>query len=344
MPAQRVSQIPSGRQSTITDHAHLTEMQHVREARMLCKKIVNFFMLLSHTHETGARKMSITQDLLSLVTGLAHYLKILIRIALTGSLKLEREYDDRQAIGIFLSRLDRLARDPEANKISTTIIALARNGAPHSEVPRRQNSGQSATSGEDGPNASLGAARPAYGYKSLARAVGTLIGQGQATTDLCEGCRLTVEEECARLGTSIRWHLPCLRCATCQKLASRDPSADEISLADFVWASDGTESGRRTTYCRSCAPTPSQASEGIRDGFEYVTRLEQYAFLLCVALNKLFGRLKQKGVVPATQRESRACSPSPDRGTDNATFLQPPRTRIRAGSPTSTGIRTTSSA
>ncbi|KWU43106.1 LIM domain-containing protein [Rhodotorula sp. JG-1b] len=292
-------------------NAGAKEMQHVREARMLCKKIVNFFMLLSHTHETGARKMSITQDLLSLVTGLAHYLKILIRIALTGSLKLEREYDDRQAINVFLGRLDRLARDPEANKISTTVLALARNGTAHSDPPRRQDSGQSAQStSEDG--SADGHVRPAYGYKSLARAVGTLIGQGEATTDLCEGCRLTVEEECARVGTSIRWHMPCLRCQTCQKLASRDPSQDEVALADFVWAEEEPDTGRRKTYCRSCAPDTTNGTS--LDGFEYVTRLEQYAFLLCVALNKLFGRLKQRGVVPVSLRTSRSAEDDESRG------------------------------
>ena len=67
-----------------------TGMAHVREARMLCRKTVELFTLLSHTQETGARRMGMTQGLLALVTGLAHYLKILIRIALTGALKLER--------------------------------------------------------------------------------------------------------------------------------------------------------------------------------------------------------------------------------------------------------------
>ncbi|KPV75517.1 uncharacterized protein RHOBADRAFT_36373 [Rhodotorula graminis WP1] len=227
------------------------EMSHVREARMLCKKVVNFFMLLSHTHETGARKMSITQELLSLVTGLAHYLKILIRIALTGSLKLEREHGNGQAIGLFLGRLDRLARDPEANKISATVAAL-----------------------------------------------------GEATTDLCEGCRLTVEEECARLGTSVRWHLPCLRCPHCHRCASKDEVVpdphDEVSVADFVWVDGAGDEALGAAFCRECA---SRERGGSLEGtagpgqFAYVTRLEQYAFLLCVALNKLFGRLKQRGVV-----------------------------------------------
>ena len=53
---------------------------------MLCKKIINFFSLLSRTQEM--KRLGITQELLSLVTGLAHYLKILIRVALTTALRL----------------------------------------------------------------------------------------------------------------------------------------------------------------------------------------------------------------------------------------------------------------
>ncbi|BGO94074.1 hypothetical protein NBRC10512_003707 [Rhodotorula toruloides] len=299
------------------------ELQHVREARMLCKKVVNFFMLLSHTHETGARKMSITQDLLSLVTGLAHYLKILIRIALAGSLKLEREHGNVQAIGLFLGRLDRLARDPEANKISATMLALARKGGARnassaraglgpatSTAPNRKDSDRSAesASGDEANGGSHVApvlARPTYGYKSLARAIGTLVGQGEATTDLCEGCRLTIEEECVRHGTSIRWHLPCLRCAQCHRLATKDDSTANASallpLADFVWVPAGGEGGQGSTVCKECARRERGGSlEGTVDGFAHVTRLEQYAFLLCVALNKLYGRLKQRGVVPGT--------------------------------------------
>ncbi|BGP16088.1 Rho-type GTPase activating protein Rga1 [Rhodosporidiobolus nylandii] len=334
------------------------EMSHVREARMLCKKVVNFFMLLSHTHETGARKMSITQELLSLVTGLAHYLKILIRIALSGALKLEREHGNAAAIGLFLGRLDRLARDPDANRISTTAAALTRGqGQPSSSghtagddlaPPSRKNSGQSASSSGDPSSPSDALCPPSssatptatptrqpYGYKSLTRAVGTLVGQGEATTDLCEGCRLTVEEECARLGTSVRWHLACLKCLHCRRCAAKDPpprdsddAAKEVWVKEFVWAPEASSSseddddaplavvkatggaaaragrtgvGAGTPFCEECAKRERGGSlEGTQGGFEYVTRLEQYAFLLCVALNKLFGRLKQRGVVPGS--------------------------------------------
>lgn len=71
---------------------------HERESKLLCKKIINFFSLLSQTQETGFRKMGITEELLSLVTGLAHYLKVLIRISLTSALQLVREQDRRGCV------------------------------------------------------------------------------------------------------------------------------------------------------------------------------------------------------------------------------------------------------
>lgn len=253
--------------------------------------MVNFFSLLSHTQETGARKMSITQELLSLVTGLAHYLKILIRIALTAALKLERDHGNLTAIGYFLSRLDRLARDPEASKFASLVTAGPSSDGEVVAWPR------------------------VYGYKGLTRAVGTLVGQGEATTDLCEGCKLTVEEECARFGTSLRWHLPCLRCVACHKTARKERELElpiEVGEAPTAYYKDfriepitamddgrgGTKLRGGSTFCSSCTP------EGTRDGCEYVTRLEQYAFLLCVALNKLYALLKQRGAVPSSPGQS----------------------------------------
>lgn len=59
---------------------------------MLCKKIINFFSLLSRTGDMEMKKLGITQELLSLVTGLAHYLRILISLALTSALRLVRNF------------------------------------------------------------------------------------------------------------------------------------------------------------------------------------------------------------------------------------------------------------
>ncbi|MBW0502961.1 hypothetical protein O181_042676 [Austropuccinia psidii MF-1] len=288
------------------------EISHVREARLLCKKIVNFFSLLSHTHETGARKMSITQELLSLVTGLAHYLKILIRIALTSALKLERDHFDRTGIQQFLNRLDRLARDPDASKATPPQKLIQ---------PTTSASSSQGPSNTQNSNSSLVNGKPkTYGYKSLTRAVGTLVGKGEATTDLCEGCKQTIEEECVRIGTSARWHTTCLRCSNCNRSPAKNDKIIESShpidnstfnhstslqvnrfKLDLSTQREGTRLKTLHIYCEECARN-LESSSGItfKDGFESVTRLEQYAFLLCVALNKLYSLLKQRGVLPAS--------------------------------------------
>ncbi|TGZ77387.1 RhoGAP-domain-containing protein [Ascodesmis nigricans] len=79
-----------------------------RESKLLCKKIVAFFHLLSKSQEGGVRRVGVTQELLSLVTGLAHYLKLLIRISLQGALKLERDFKDGEALPKFLQELSSL--------------------------------------------------------------------------------------------------------------------------------------------------------------------------------------------------------------------------------------------
>ena len=49
-----------------------------------------------------------TQELLALVTRIVHYLKILIRIVLTGALKLEKEQSVREAMPSFFDKLQDL--------------------------------------------------------------------------------------------------------------------------------------------------------------------------------------------------------------------------------------------
>ncbi|KAF8467714.1 hypothetical protein BDZ91DRAFT_813281 [Kalaharituber pfeilii] len=91
-------------------------LSYAREAKLLCKKIVAFFTLLSKNQETGVRKLGVTQELLSLVTGLAHYLKLLIRISLQGALRLEREHHNTTALGQFLKELTDLESSKEAKQ------------------------------------------------------------------------------------------------------------------------------------------------------------------------------------------------------------------------------------
>ncbi|KAF2400510.1 RhoGAP-domain-containing protein [Trichodelitschia bisporula] len=85
-------------------------LAYSREAKLLCKKVVAFFALLAASSESGSQRLGVTQDLLGLVTGLAHYLKLLIRICLQGALRLERETGSTEGLNQFLKRIDTLEK------------------------------------------------------------------------------------------------------------------------------------------------------------------------------------------------------------------------------------------
>ncbi|KAG0089239.1 hypothetical protein BGZ93_000421 [Podila epicladia] len=212
-----------------------SDMAHGREAKMLCKKIVNFFSLLSHTQESGVRRLGMTQELLSLVTGLAHYLKILIRIALTCALKLERQYNSTSVIARFLNKLMELAnRDKYLNDL--------------------------------------------HGKSSM---------DAEVTSDLCLACRVTIEDECYTFNHHHRWHPKCLICSGCAK-----PQASVYYDASF-------DASRGSVLCQQCRTPESQT------GFSHVTKLEQYTFLLRVALIRLENLLHLKGDESQTEGDPR---------------------------------------
>jgi len=303
-------------------------MSHVREARMLCRKTVDLFTLLSHTQETGARRMGMTQELLALVTGLAHYLKILIRIALTGALKLERDYDAHEPMTSFLDKLHMLAIQG-ANPSAKRMIKGS-NG----ETLASSRSSNISTEGVT------------YGFRSLAPEFAgespfmaaprdpslASVPTVNPPSDLCVKCNQTVEEDCVRLGTYQRWHSSCIQCVTCGKVSavplskdtnsprpddrdrererdrekegsSSKPSTQRRPPANVTFFVYETDSVKDTT---AFGPVPNviccvdHAHNGCRGGFQSVSRLEQYAFLLNVALRRLYTLLKKRGVVPAS--------------------------------------------
>ncbi|KAA8894128.1 hypothetical protein FN846DRAFT_786943 [Sphaerosporella brunnea] len=211
-------------------------LSYTREAKLLCKKIVAFFSLLSKTQETGVKKLGVTQELLSLVTGLAHYLKLLIRISLQGALRLERDHDNAEALELFLEELSNLEAARDAKQSLETTQGLSQNLA-------------------------------------------------DSHSDLCAKCRLTIEDECITFEEN-RWHLHCLMCSSCNRELKG-------SLADAMWAPQ--ERGR--VVCRNCAST---GHPDAKDGFQHISRLKQYIFLLRVALARLLVMLRQGGTIPHT--------------------------------------------
>ncbi|QIW96957.1 hypothetical protein AMS68_002475 [Peltaster fructicola] len=98
-------------------------LSYGREAKLLCKKVVSFFSLLADSQDTGVRRLGVTQDLLSLVTGLAHYLKLMIRICLSGALKLERETKDAAGLSDFLAVISKLDDSLEADSLQDLYVS-----------------------------------------------------------------------------------------------------------------------------------------------------------------------------------------------------------------------------
>lgn len=216
--------------------AGLKELAYGREAKLLCKKVVAFFTLLSKTQETGVRKLGVTQELLSLVTGLAHYLKLLIRIGLQGALKLERERGSAEGLHAFLDELADLETIKEQEMKSLDLSE-------------------------------------------------SVAGLASQESDCCASCLDPIDDECVMF-YGRRWHAkpPHLLCSVCQRDLTHD-------LANALYSEQEervycVEHGRRTQDAFS--------------GFSHVTKLQQYVFLLRVALARLLEVLKSGGTLPHT--------------------------------------------
>ncbi|KAH8885186.1 RhoGAP-domain-containing protein [Thozetella sp. PMI_491] len=209
-------------------------LSYSREAKLLCKKIVAFFSLLSKTQDKGVRKIGVTQDLLTLVTGLAHYLKLLIRICLQGALRIEKDCNTSEGLYQFLDDLNDLeALKAEDN--STTTLQLT--------------TGMSRLSAND--------------------------------SDQCMFCRKPIEDECVKNGDK-RWHVGCANCSRCGKELGRNIKDARLNLYDSK------------LFCNNCESFGSENAPP----FEHTTKLQQYIFLLQVALARLLEILRSSGTLP----------------------------------------------
>ena len=191
--------------------------------------------MLSKTQETGVKKLGVTQELLSLVTGLAHYLKLLIRISLQGSLKLERERRSIEGLNQFLVDLEHLESVKEAEN-SDLLSGVS--------------------------------------------------GLADQQSDLCHKCKEPIDDECVRLDQQ-RWHHHHLTCDYCDKIVGKD-------LKGALWSEREGQ-----VVCRQCHEEKHQAPDATAS-FQAVTRLQQYVYLLRVALARLLSVLRSGGTLPHT--------------------------------------------
>ena len=133
-----------------------------------------------------------------------------------------------------------------------------------------------------------------------------------------------------RLGTYQRWHSSCIQCLTCGKVAAvplptdttsprpddKDKERDKdkegssskpstqrrppANVGFFVYEADSVKDTSAFGPVPNAICCIDHAHNGCRGGFQSVSRLEQYAFLLNVALRRLYTLLKKRGVVPAS--------------------------------------------
>jgi hypothetical protein len=119
--------------------------------------------------------------------------------------------------------------------------------------------------------------------QSLESTEGSSKNLSDSHSDLCARCRSTIEDECERFEEK-RWHLHCFACANCKR---------ELKgvLDDTFWSDQ-----EKNILCRTCASRSADA----RPGFQHITRLKQFVFLLRVALARLLVMLRQGGTLPHT--------------------------------------------
>ncbi|ORX53237.1 RhoGAP-domain-containing protein [Hesseltinella vesiculosa] len=94
------------------------DLSYSWEASMLYKQVTGFFYSVSQSQQDTPRGIGFTNDLLSLITGLAQYLKSLIRLGLTAALDLDN-MNDTKAVSQFLSQLVKLANGRTQNDLVT---------------------------------------------------------------------------------------------------------------------------------------------------------------------------------------------------------------------------------
>ena len=217
-------------------------LSYGREAKLLCKKIVAFFSLLSKSQDAGVRRLGVTQELLSLVTGLAHYLKLLIRISLQGALKLERETHNTIGLHDFLNILGQL----EAAKESENSLDILDDNA----------------------------------------------GLAAEQADICYHCHEPTDDGCLKV-RGRRWHMGHLQCDNCRR-----DIGDELGILDATWSEE-----QKKAWCPRCTASKYHTVDATTT-VEYVTRLQQYVYLLRVALARLLTVLRSGGNLPHTSGKS----------------------------------------
>ncbi|KAJ4473782.1 hypothetical protein J3R30DRAFT_3707750 [Lentinula aciculospora] len=253
---------------------HPQRMSYIDGARKICRRIVDLFAVVSPIQGT----VFPSPDISGFSKGLAQDLKAFVRIAISSALELNHETKG-YALEEFLNKLSVEAVNTSARKIIDNQYTARVNADPSIQ----------------------GVISPEIAAESLFNGEFTRSSNADLTlpTDLCVKCGKVVEEECVRLGTYRRWHAKCIECIECGKTAVVTPSSmdSQRNLANvhlFVYELNSDESKDTVFNAPIVILCTDHAHAGCCRGFKTVQVLEQYTFLLNVALRRLYVSLRRK--------------------------------------------------
>ncbi|KAI5310331.1 hypothetical protein KEM55_008450, partial [Ascosphaera atra] len=295
-------------------------------------------------------KLGVTPELLKLVTGLAHYLKLLIRIGLQGALRYEREFSDPTQLYVFLATVEDLAAAQEITSASALVSSMVGLSDQSSDrcvgcaAPVDDECVIFVDEARDG----------AEGGKELEVEVkGRVKGKGgtrrrhwhASAFQPCFRCAACDRNLVADVG-SARWiekaeKVVCVSCIAGKEAAGDDgekkqevgddkaltdgkdgESADEKDPA----AENEVDAGKKDEKEDDKAAAKKQqllqdarATGGVQAGFIYVSRLAQYVYLLQVALARLLAVLRSSGGLPHATDDINV------RAHNDLAFTSPPR-------------------
>ncbi|KAK5735308.1 hypothetical protein LTR17_008315 [Elasticomyces elasticus] len=185
----------------------LTKVANGRDAKLLCKKIVALMQYVAESHETKDTSKDETQALLSLIIGLAHRTKMLIRIGLTGSC------DSVHLLNIFLTDMSAANFERDLHFYQPRMSTLVARS--------NDNCGECDKAVEDACFMSNSEPMHLWHIACLR----------------CSRCRQTVASEIDKLDTTPNTTTPPLECRSCGTVRNKDViSVTRLSnYAHLLW-------------------------------------------------------------------------------------------------------------
>ncbi|ORY30696.1 RhoGAP-domain-containing protein, partial [Rhizoclosmatium globosum] len=126
--------VNAGARANVDDERGL--LVNRKEPRQLAKRIVYFFSILSNADGSEANKEELKADMINLMASLATTLKSLLRLALNGALRMERQYGSETSILDFLNLLTNLEKSTQDSSLSMveTFAAMMTSGNNRTDI------------------------------------------------------------------------------------------------------------------------------------------------------------------------------------------------------------------